>query len=162
MKAQGIKQLAVVGFFPNNPWTMHSRKDCVYGVEGEEEAGEELRRRTHLWGMWPQDTQINCYKGGIWQRNWRNELNLLRCLGQNTGYDFDDKKKLYILNVKIMKIKAAKLAWKEHHCHVSSFGKEMMEWPLDHMAESGFLGASNKKKKTESCKPTHTKSIIIM
>lgn len=47
-----------------------------------------------------------------------------------------------------MKIKATKFGWKEDYCHVLSFGKEMMKWPLDHMAKSGYLGASKKENFT--------------
>lgn len=61
-----------------------------------------------------------------------------------------------------MKIKVVKLVWKEYYCYVLSFGKEMMEWFLDYMVESGFLGVSNKKKKIEFCKFTYIKFIIIM
>lgn len=37
------------------------------------------------------------------------------------------KKNLYILNVKIIKIKATNFGLKEDYCRVSSFAKEMMD-----------------------------------
>lgn len=59
-----------------------------------------------------------------------------------------------------MMIKATKFGGKEDYWHVSSFGKEMTEWPLDHMAESGYW--IPRKGKNKDCKSVFRKFIIIV